>query len=164
MTTYYICPTTIIRDYHIGTLVIARHINRDPFIKPESVSSRADNGRGLILRAKTKVPCYNLFITYSKTFFFRLILIKNTKNIDFHSEIEELRHKIRVMSFRPTGGIELNYTSLIICIKAFQNIAAWLMSAMSGRSSADNQFSRLLFCIGWAGKKVIGRYRPIVGR
>ena len=52
----------IIRDYHIGILVIAR------IIKPESVSSRADNGRGLILRAMTKVLCYNLFITYSKTF------------------------------------------------------------------------------------------------
>ena len=51
---------------------------RDPIIKPESISSRADNGRGLILRAMTKVPCYNLFITYSKTFFFRIILIKNT--------------------------------------------------------------------------------------
>ena len=42
---------------------------QDPIIKPESVSSRADNGRGLILRAMTKVPCYNLFITYSKAFF-----------------------------------------------------------------------------------------------
>ena len=51
--------------------------------------------------AMTKAPCYNLFITYSKTFF-RIILIKNTKNIDFHSEIEELRHKTRVTSFRLT--------------------------------------------------------------
>ena len=42
---------------------------RDSIIKPEGVSSRADNCRGLILRAMTKVPCYNLFITYSKTFF-----------------------------------------------------------------------------------------------
>ena len=57
-------------------------------IKPESVSSRADNGRGLILWVMTKVPCYKQFITYSKTnqFFF----IKIQKNIDFHSEIEEL--------------------------------------------------------------------------
>ena len=29
---------------------------RDPIIKPESVSSRTDNGRGLILRAMTKIP------------------------------------------------------------------------------------------------------------
>ena len=38
----------------------------------------------------TKVPCYNLFITYSKTFI--IILIKNTrkKTIDFHSAMEEL--------------------------------------------------------------------------
>ena len=78
---------------------------RDPIIKPESVSSRADNGQGLIIRAMTKGPCYDLFITYSKTFF-RIILIKNTnKNIDFHSEIEELRHKIRVTSFRLTSQI-----------------------------------------------------------
>ena len=42
---------------------------RDPIIKPESVSSRADNGRGLILRAMTKDPFYNLFITYSNTYF-----------------------------------------------------------------------------------------------
>ena len=41
----------------------------------------------------TKVPCYNLFITYSKTFF-RIILLKIQKNIDKHSDIEELRHKI----------------------------------------------------------------------
>ena len=41
----------------------------DPIIMPESVSSRADNCRGLILRSMTKVPCYNLFITYSKPFF-----------------------------------------------------------------------------------------------
>ena len=53
---------------------------RDPIIKPESVSSRSDNGRGLILRAMTKVPCYNLFITYSNTYF-RTILLKNIKNI-----------------------------------------------------------------------------------
>ena len=42
---------------------------RDPIIKPESVSSRDDNGRGSILRAMTKDPCYNLFITYSNTYF-----------------------------------------------------------------------------------------------
>ena len=59
----------IFRDYHIGTLVIAAVSTRDPIIKHESISSRADNGRGLILRAMTKVPWYNLFITYSKTFF-----------------------------------------------------------------------------------------------
>ena len=52
----------------------------DPIIKPERVSSRADNGRGLILRAMTNVPCYNLFITYSNAYF-RTILIENIKNI-----------------------------------------------------------------------------------
>ena len=55
---------------------------QDPIIKPESFSSRADNGRGLILRAMTKIPCYNLFIIDSKTFF-RIILIKNQKNYRF---------------------------------------------------------------------------------
>ena len=73
---------------------------KDLIIKPESFSSRADNGQGLIQRAMTKVPSYNLFITDSKTFF-RIILIKNTKKnkIDFHSEIDEFRHKIRSTSF-----------------------------------------------------------------
>ena len=33
---------------------------RDPIIKPESFSLRADNGRGLILRVMTKIPCYNI--------------------------------------------------------------------------------------------------------
>ena len=51
----------------------------DAIIKPESVSSRADNGHGLILRGMTKVSCYNLFITYSILFF--RILIKNTPKI-----------------------------------------------------------------------------------
>ena len=42
---------------------------RDPTIKPESFSSRVDNGRRLILMAMTKTPCYNLFITYSNPLF-----------------------------------------------------------------------------------------------
>ena len=37
--------------------------------QPESCSSRADNGRGLIKRATSKMPCYNLFITYSNSLF-----------------------------------------------------------------------------------------------
>ena len=41
-------------------LVIARSINLRPHYQPESFSSRADNGRGLILRAITKTPSYNL--------------------------------------------------------------------------------------------------------
>ena len=76
---------------------------QNPIIKPESVSSRADNGLGLILWVMTKVPCYKLFITYSKKI--RIILIKIQKNIDFHSEIEELRHKIRITSFHLTSQI-----------------------------------------------------------
>ena len=64
----------------------------------------ADNGLGLILRAMTKIPCYNLFITYSKTLF-RTILIKNIFLINFYSEIEELRHKVCVMPFLLTSHI-----------------------------------------------------------
>ena len=59
----------IIRDYHIGIWLSSAVSIRDPIIKPESVSSKANNGRGLILRAMTKVPCYNRFIIYSKNFF-----------------------------------------------------------------------------------------------
>ena len=65
---------------------------RDTIIKPESLSSRTDNGRGLIPRAMTKTPCYNLFITYSKALF-RVIFDLKIQNIDdFYAEIE-LRHK-----------------------------------------------------------------------
>ena len=34
-----------------------------------------------------------------------MILIKIQKNIDFHSEIEELRHKIRITVFHLTSQI-----------------------------------------------------------
>ena len=63
----------IIRDYHTGFLLSPAVSTRDSII-----SSRADNGRGLILRAMTKIPCYNLFITYSDPqfdFFRRKIII-----------------------------------------------------------------------------------------
>ena len=43
-----------------------------PHYQPESFSSRADNGRGLILRAIAKTPCYNLLITYSISLFQRV--------------------------------------------------------------------------------------------
>ena len=88
-----------IRDYHMGFLVIARS-TRDPIIKPESFSLKADNGRGLTLRAMTKIPCYNLFITNSKTLFQAILIKKKSQEIiNFYYEIEELRHKIRVTSF-----------------------------------------------------------------
>ena len=45
-----------------GVLVFAQP---ETPLSPESFSSRADNGRGLILRAMTKTQCYNLFISYS---------------------------------------------------------------------------------------------------
>ena len=49
------------RDLEIITLVfwLSPAVSiRDPIIKPESVSSRADNGRGLVLRAMTKIPMF----------------------------------------------------------------------------------------------------------
>ena len=39
----------------------------DTLIKPKSLSSRADIGRELILRMISKMSCYNLFITSSKS-------------------------------------------------------------------------------------------------
>ena len=59
----------IIRDYHMGFWLSPAVSTWGPIIKPESFTSRADNGRGLILGAMTKTPCYNLFITYSKPLF-----------------------------------------------------------------------------------------------
>ena len=60
---------TVIRDYHMGFWLSPAVSTRDPIIRPESFSSRADNGRGLILRAMTKTPCYNLFTTYLYRYF-----------------------------------------------------------------------------------------------
>ena len=62
----------------MGILVIAVS-TRDSIIKPESFSSRADNGRGLIRRAMTKMPMlqsvYHIFlILYSKD----LLEMRNT--------------------------------------------------------------------------------------
>ena len=76
---------------------------------PRSINSRpqyqARERRRLILWEMTKVPCFNLFIKYSKTFF-RIILIENTQKVlDFHSENKKLRHKIRVTSFCLTSQI-----------------------------------------------------------
>ena len=76
----------IIRDCHIGTLVIAEVSTQKKMVE-------------VILWVMTKVPCYKQFITYSKTN--QIFFIKIQKNIDFHSEIEELRHKIRITSFEP---------------------------------------------------------------
>ena len=47
----------IIRDYY--------SINPSLHYQPKSLCLRVDNGRGLILKAMAKTPCYNLFITYS---------------------------------------------------------------------------------------------------
>ena len=55
----------VIRDYHKGFLLSPTVSTPDPIIRPESFSSRADNGRGLILRMTTK----NLFITYLYRYF-----------------------------------------------------------------------------------------------
>ena len=87
------------RDIHIGNLVFATVSTLDHIIKPESASSKTDNGRGFVLRAMTKVSCYNLFITYLKSSFI-IILIKNKKN-----KIDDLCHKIRATSFLLTSQI-----------------------------------------------------------
>ena len=54
----------VIRDYHMGFWLSPAVSTRDPIIRPESFRSRDDNCQGSILRAMTKTPCYNLFITY----------------------------------------------------------------------------------------------------
>ena len=61
---------------------------RDSIIKPESFSSRTDNGRGLIQRAMTKIPCYNLFITSCLNPLFQRFVFRNVKNVYFCVEKE----------------------------------------------------------------------------
>ena len=43
-----------------------------------NLSTRTDNGRGLIKRAINKMPCYNLFITHSNTLFTEFCLKETT--------------------------------------------------------------------------------------
>ena len=56
--------SAIIRD-----LVMSRNIKQRPHYQPESFSSRADNGRGFILRAINKTLLDNRFITFSYSLF-----------------------------------------------------------------------------------------------
>ena len=58
----------VIRDYHMTISLSPAVSTRDTIIKPEIFSLRADNGQRLILKGVTKIPCYNLFITYSIKF------------------------------------------------------------------------------------------------
>ena len=86
-------------------------LTRDPIIRAESLSSRADNGLGLILRVMIKLLCNNLFITYSETLF-QIILIKESKqNINFFSKIEELRHNI-VNVISPFRGVLTSHLAI----------------------------------------------------
>ena len=60
----------VIRDYHMTISLSPAVSTKDPIIKPEIFSLRADYDQRLILKGMTKIPCYNLFITYSKLLFF----------------------------------------------------------------------------------------------
>ena len=59
----------VMTDHNMGFWLLLAISTGDAIIKYESFSSRADNGRGLILRAMAKSSCFNLFITYSNMLF-----------------------------------------------------------------------------------------------
>ena len=64
----------VIRDYLMAFWLSPEVSNRDPIITCSfTCSSRANNGRGIKLRAITKTPCYNLFITFSISLFQRVL-------------------------------------------------------------------------------------------
>ena len=66
--------------------------NPRPHYQPESFSSRADNGRGLILRSITKTPCYYLFITFS-FHYFNAFGVKNlSKTLEWRNLCVTSRH------------------------------------------------------------------------
>ena len=121
---------------------VSYYIIWDPIIKPESFSSRVDNGRGLILRVMTKIPCYNLFITYSRTIFRIILIKKKQKIIYFHSAIEELRHEIRVTSFYMTSHFRGTLTSYVGMITSLRS--KYMISNCQWRR-ADNP---------WAGNSI----------
>ena len=62
---------------------------RDPVINPESFSSRDDNGRGSMLRAMNKMPCYNLFIAHSRPLFQKIVM-RNSKSIKIENYAKRL--------------------------------------------------------------------------
>ena len=55
-------------------MVIIQFINPRTHYQPESFSSWADNGRGLIKRAMNKMPCNDMFITNSNALFIEFYL------------------------------------------------------------------------------------------
>ena len=94
----------LLEIFTLGFLLSPAVSTRDPIIKPESVSSMADNGQGWMMSVMTKVLWSYLIYTYSKSLF-QNNLIENAKKKDFHSKIEELCHKIRMKSLYLTSQI-----------------------------------------------------------
>ena len=68
----------IFRDYLMAFLLSPEVSTRDPIISPRALA----DGRGLILRAITKTPCYSLFITYSISLFQRVWRLKNVSKTE----------------------------------------------------------------------------------
>ena len=62
----------IIRDYNTK-FGLSHSVSTEDII----ISSRTDNGGGLMLTAITATPCYNLFITYSD----RCLIALDVKNL-----------------------------------------------------------------------------------
>ena len=54
------------------------------------LSTRAENGRGLIKRAINKMSCYNLFITYSNPLFTEFYLKETTDFLSTEVMLEDV--------------------------------------------------------------------------
>ena len=59
-----------------------KRLSHGIWLSPD-LSTRADNGRGLIKRAINKMSCYNLFITHSNPLFTEFYLKETT---DFYQQ------------------------------------------------------------------------------
>ena len=66
-----------------------KRLSHGIWLSPD-LSTRADNGRGLIKRAINKMPCYNLFITHSNPLFTEFYLKETTYILSTEVMLEDV--------------------------------------------------------------------------
>ena len=66
-----------------------KRLSHDIWLSPD-LSTRADNGRGLIKRAISKMSCFILFITHSNPLFTEFYLKENTDFLSTEVMLEDV--------------------------------------------------------------------------
>ena len=73
----------------ISSIKNNKRLSHGIWLSPD-LSTRADNGRGLIKRAINKTSCYNLFITHSNPLFTEFYLKKTTDFLSTEVMLEDV--------------------------------------------------------------------------